>query len=183
MSAIDLRTLRDDPFELLAQLEERLRAARLDFTAGQQESWIGLGFRLGAGWMVAPREEVREVIVPPALTRVPRTRPWFNGVANVRGNLLPVVDLQQLIVGQAHAPGDRARVLVLNSDKVPVGFLVDEVAGYRQFVPSDQRHALVENSGPVQPYLLGAFERDGRAWHAFSLHKVAQSETFKLAGY
>ncbi len=182
MSA-DLRALRDDPFELLVQLEERLRAARLDFAAGQQESWIGLGFRLGEDWLVAPRAEVREVIVPPTLTRVPRTRPWFQGLANVRGNLLPVVDLQQLIGGQAHTAGDRARVLVLNSDKVPVGFLVDEVAGYRQFVPADQRHALTERAGPAQPYLLGAFERDGRAWCAFSLHKVAQSDAFKLAGY
>ena len=179
----ELRALRDNPFDLLAQLEDRLRTARMDFAAGQQESWTGLGFRLGGDWMVAPREEVKEVIVPPTLTRVPRTRPWFTGVANVRGNLLPVVDLLQLIGAGTHAPGDRARVLVLNSEQVPVGFLVDEVAGYRQFVPGDQRHELIDGAGPAQPYLLGAFERDGRAWRAFSLQKVAQSDGFKLAGY
>jgi twitching motility protein PilI len=182
MSA-ELRALRDHPFELLEKLEERLRAARIDYAAGQQEYWVGLGFRMGEGWMVAPKDEVREVIVPPPLTRVPRTRPWFSGVANVRGNLLPVVDLLQLIGLGAHVAGDRARVLVLNSDEVPVGFLVDEVAGYRQFVPPDQKPALVEGSGAIEPYLLGAFERDNRVWRAFSLYKVAQSDAFKLAGY
>jgi len=74
-------------------------------------------------------------------------------------------------------------VLVLNSEDIPVGFLVDEVAGYRQFVPVDQKHSLAENAGAIDPYLLGAFERDGRAWRAFSLHKVTQSDAFKLAGY
>jgi twitching motility protein PilI len=182
MSA-ELRALRDQPFELLEKLEERLRAARIDYAAGQQEYWIGLGFRLGEDWLVTPREEVREVIVPPPLTRVPRTRPWFAGLANVRGNLLPVVDLQQLMGVGAHIAGDRGRVLVLNSEDVPVGFLVDEVAGYRQFVPPDQKHSLADGAGPVEPYLLGAFERDGRVWRAFSLHKVTLSDTFKLAGY
>jgi twitching motility protein PilI len=182
MSA-DLRALRDTPFELLEKLEERLRAARIDYAAGQQEYWVGLGFRMGDEWLVAPREEVREVIVPPALTRVPRTRPWFSGVANVRGNLLPVVDLMQLIGTGTHTAGDRSRVLVMNSDEVPVGFIVDEVAGYRQFVPPDQKHEHAQNAGPVEPFLLGAFERDGRVWRAFSLHKVAQSDAFKLAGY
>jgi twitching motility protein PilI len=183
MSPVELRALRDNPFDLLAQLEDRLRVARLDFTAGRQEYWIGLGFRLGNQWLVAPREEVREVIVPPALTRVPRARSWFMGVANVRGNLLPVVDLAPLIGFEAGEATDGGRVLVLNSERVPVGFLVGEVAGYRQFVPDDQRHQLIEDSGALQPYLLGAFERDGRSWSAFSLHKVAGSEAFKSAGY
>jgi twitching motility protein PilI len=183
MSA-DLRALRDSPFDLLLQLEDRLRAARMDFASGQQESWIGLGFRIGDQWMVAPRAEVKEVIVPPALTRIPRARPWFLGVSNVRGNLLPVVDLAQLIGSAAGTSGaERSRVLVLNSERVPVGFLVEEVAGYRQFVPGDQRPQLAEGAGAVQPYLLGAFERDGRSWRAFSLHKVAGSEAFKMAGY
>ena len=184
MSA-DLRALHDSPFDLLVKLEDSLRTARMDFAAGQQESWIGLGFRLGDTWLVAPREEVKEVIVPPALTRIPRARPWFLGVSNVRGNLLPVVDLAQLIGSDASAAdsADRSRVLVLNSERVPVGFLVGEVAGYRQFAPADQRHRLLEDTGALQPYLLGAFERDGRNWRAFSLHKVAESEAFKMAGY
>lgn len=179
----ELRQLNDRPFDLLLALEERLRTARLDYAAGQAQYWVGLGFRLGSRWLVAPREDVREVILPAATTRVPNARPWLLGVSNVRGSLLPVIDLAVLTGNPHSADGRAARVLVFNSERVPAGFLVDEVAGYRQFEPADQRHERLTAGDPLAPYLLGAFERDGREWQAFSLHKVAASDSFKFAGY
>ena len=170
------------PYELLFALENRLRAARLDIAAGQTQSWTGLGFRLRERWLVAPREDVREVITVPRMTRVPGARPWLLGVANVRGNLLPVTDLGQML-GQPRMPEHRdQRVLVFNSDRVPAGVLVDEVAGYRQFAPSDQRHDMVAGSGELEPYLLGAFSREGRDWLALSLHKLTRGQQFVAAG-
>jgi twitching motility protein PilI len=179
----DLKALRDEPFDLLAALEKRLQTARVDLAAGAAQYWTGLGFRLGDRWLVAPREDVREVIVPPALTRVPGGRPWLLGVANVRGSLLPVCDLHRLL-GEEHRTLARgSRVLVYNSDRVPAGFLVDEVAGYRQFTPADQRAELLTDVGPLKPYLLGAFVREGQPWLAMSLHKVAAGDAFNRAGW
>ncbi|MES0874029.1 chemotaxis protein CheW [Sinimarinibacterium thermocellulolyticum] len=177
----ELRGLRDDPFGQLAELERLLRASRRDAAAGAAQSWTGLGFRIGDTWLVAPREDVREVIPPPATTRVPNAKPWMRGVANVRGELLAVVDLPGLL-GLGETPQQRLqRVLVLNSRRVPVGLLVDEVAGYRQFSPGDQRPALVARSQPFTPYLLGAFARENRQWLAFSLHRLVQDEAFRSA--
>lgn len=179
----DLLALRNDPFELLAALESRVQSARLDVAAGAAQFWTGLGFRLGDRWLVAPREDVREVIVPPPLTRVPGARPWLLGLANVRGSLLPVCDLHRLL-GEEHNTLARAsRVLVYNSDRVPAGFLVDEVAGYRQFAPGDQRPELVAEGGALKPYLLGAFVREGQTWLAASLHKIARGDAFNRAGW
>lgn len=179
----DLLALRDRPFELLGALERRLQTARLDLAAGAAQFWTGLGFRLGERWLVAPRQDVREVIVPPPLTRVPGARPWLLGLANVRGALLPVCDLHRLL-GEEHKVLERgSRLLVFNSERVPAGFLVDEVAGYRQFAPADQRRELVADSGPLAPYLLGAFVREGQPWLALSLHKVASGDAFNRAGW
>lgn len=181
MSA-ELRSLRDDPFELLLLLETRLRATKLDIAAGQAETWTGLGFRLGRSWLAVPKEDVREVIVPPKPTRVPNAKPWLSGVANVRGELLTIIDLPRLL-GLDVEPDNRAqRVLVFNSERVPAGFLVDEVAGYRQFTPSEQRHEIKQDTGAFAPYLLGAFVRDGQPWLAFSLHRVVQGGEFLMAG-
>ena len=63
----DLRKLRDRPFELLVGLDDQLRAARFEAAAGQV--WTGLAFRIGTDGFVAPREDVREVLPPPELTR------------------------------------------------------------------------------------------------------------------
>lgn len=181
MSA-ELRALRDRPFDQLLQLETQLRAARLDVAAGQAQTWIGLGFRLNDRWMAVPRDDVREVIAPPKTTRVPNARAWLTGIANVRGELLTIVDTRQLLSLPAHDEPRGQRVLVLNSDRVPVGFLVDEVAGYRQFTPNEQRRELVESDSALAPYALGGFVRDGQPWLALSLHKIAGSDSFKHAG-
>jgi twitching motility protein PilI len=92
-----LTDLRDDPFALLTAIEKRLQTARVDLAAGSAQYWTGLGFRLGDRWLVAPREDVREVIALPPLTRVPGARPWLLGLANVRGSLLPVCDVHRLL--------------------------------------------------------------------------------------
>ena len=181
MSA-ELRALSGDPFELLLQLESRLRAVRLDVVAGQSESWTGLGFRIADLWLTAPREDVREVINPPRMTRVPNARSWMSGVANVRGELLPIVDLRQFLGLPAAEGGRSRRVLVFNSERVPAGFLVDEVAGYRQFTVNEQRPEVQDGQEMLRSYLLGGFVREGQPWLAFSLHKVALSDAFKHAG-
>lgn len=179
----ELAALRNDPFDLLLALEQRLQTARVDLAAGAAQFWTGLGFRLGDRWLVAPREDVREVIMVPTLTRVPGARPWLLGLANVRGSLLPVCDIRRLLGEEHHTLARGSRVLVLNSDRVPAGFLVDEVIGYRQFTPVDQRHELAEDTGTLKPYLLGAFARDAEPWLVLSLHRLAAGEAFNRAGW
>lgn len=182
MSDTDLAL--DDPFDLLAQIESRVRSARLDATAGQAQVWVGLGFRLGDLWLATPKDDVREVITLPSLTRVPGAKPWLLGLANVRGNLLPVCDLR-VLMNQSHpAVATRnTRVLVYNSLRVPAGFLVDEVAGYRQFAASEQQRELLSGVEPaLRDCALGAFQRDAQAWIALSLHKVVASDAFQQAG-
>lgn len=78
----DLRELRGDPFGLLAELDRRLRAARQQGASGAA-AWQGLGVRVGPLWCALPRADVREVIAPPPLTRVPGARPWLIGLAKI----------------------------------------------------------------------------------------------------
>ncbi|MCC2656589.1 MAG: chemotaxis protein CheW [Panacagrimonas sp.] len=178
-----LRQLRDDPYRLLAELDRRLRAMREEAAGGRGQIWQGLAFRQGERWMVTPKDDVREVIPPPRFTRVPNSKPWLAGVANVRGSLLTLVDLGLLSGGDGSASGRTARVLVLNSDQMQAGFLVDEVAGYRQFTAVEQAPAEVSPGDAMAPYVLGGFSREGRAWQVLSLHKLAQSETLRRAGW
>ena len=180
MSA-ELRALRQDPFALLLLLEDRLRAARLDVTVGQAQAWTGLGFRIADRWLAAPREDIREVIPVPRSTRVPNAQPWLAGVANVRGELLTLIDLTAFLGLPPPEVARARRVLVLNSKQTPAGFIVDEGAGYRQFAPGEQRNEMRTEAQPFTPYLLGAFVREGQPWLAFSLHRLVASESFRAA--
>ena len=88
-------------FELLLQIDQRCRllAADLPSQPTRQDSWSGIGFRLGEHWYVAPMGEVSEVLHEPRFTQLPGVRPWVKGVANLRGRLLPIIDLSGFFSG------------------------------------------------------------------------------------
>jgi hypothetical protein len=107
--AVTLKSLRDRPFELLAELERRGRAvtaAAASENPGARE-WVGVAFRMAGELYLAAREETREVLaVPPGLTRIPGAKTWVKGIANVRGQLLPILDLRQYL-GSGVTPNSR----------------------------------------------------------------------------
>lgn len=180
-----LAHLRDQPFELLAALEDRIEASgeRHGLTAAQAE-WTGLGFTLDGDRFLAPQADVREVLEVPLLARVPGARTWLLGLANVRGDLVPVVDLGALL-GRGQTPRRPTnRMILLNDDQLTAGFLVESVAGFRRFAPADQRHELADHARDqdARPFLLGAFVREGMAWLVLSLRAVAADPSFRDAG-
>ena len=177
-----LRELRDRPFELLRELERRGRVAAGGRDGAVGREWVGVAFRLGPESFLVAREETREVMALPAsLTRVPGARAWIRGLANVRGQLLPVIDLRQYLGSGATSPSRNVRVLVVNHRDIPAGLLVDEVLGFRRFAEAD-----FEPSGPptlvrCERYLAGAFRRDGEAWPVLSLKLLVENPGFLQA--
>ncbi len=179
-----LRELRDHPFELLKELERRSQVA-LAGSAGegvQATEWVGIGFRLGAEQFIVPRDEVREVLmVPGSITRVPGAKAWLKGLANVRGHLLPLVDLRAFLGAGAGGTGRSARVLVINGGEYPAGILVDEVSGFRRFLESEHSQATPETMIRCEQYLAGSFERDGDLWPVFSAQRLVGADEFFAA--
>ncbi len=100
--------------------------------------WVGVALRMAGELYLVAREETREVLgVPRELTRVPGAKPWIRGLANVRGQLLPIIDLRQFL-GSGVTPLTRnTRVLVVNHREIPAGLLVDEVLGFRRFAEGE----------------------------------------------
>ena len=179
----ELRSLAQQPFQLLVEMDQRLQA-RITDVAGTEggNAWVGLGFRMGEQEYLAPQREIREVITVPAYTRVPNSRPWMLGVANVRGSLLPLIDLRALLTGEASKIERSSRFMVLNSEEIPAGFLVDGVSGYRRFASHEQRNDLVaKQEQHWQEFLLGSFVRDQQAWLVFSFMKLALADLFQNA--
>lgn len=183
--ASTLAELRNQPFALLQELERRSRiaASGRGREAAQQEEWVGVGFRVGNTFLVSPREEVREVLTFPGVTRLPGAKPWMLGLANVRGQLLPVTDLSQFFGGTATAAGRSTRVVVVNHQDIPAGLLVDEVRGFRRFVATEQADGLPDVLPGMMPYLTGAYSYGGgeELWGVLGLHGLVESATFLQA--
>jgi twitching motility protein PilI len=183
-SEVELKSLRDRPFELLAELERRGRAvsAQLNQDAGSGREWVGVALRMAGDLYLVAREETREVLgIPASTTRVPGAKPWIKGLANVRGQLLPVIDLRQFL-GSGVTPVTRnTRIVVVNHREIPAGLLVDEVLGFRRFAETEFKGEAPPTVARCERYLAGAFHRAHEQWPVLSLRAVLESPAFAEA--
>jgi twitching motility protein PilI len=179
-----LRSLRDRPFELLKELEKRSRAVTPGSVSGAETAreWVGVAFRMGGETFLVAREETREVLGYPAnVTRIPGAKTWVKGLANVRGQLLPLLDLRQFLGSGATTSGRNTRIIVVNHREVPAGLMVDEVLGFRRFAESDFNPDPPPTVIRCDAYLAGAFRRGGEVWPVLSLKSLVESQSFLQA--
>jgi len=124
----------------------------------QWETWVTC--RIDREVFALPVKQVQEILRVSALTRVPHAPFPVRGVTNLRGYVLPVVDLRVRLGVAPEEPGPRHRVMVVHSRGRLIGLLVDAVEQVTQIdrlavepVPDD---VMTEQSY----YLLGVYHLD-----------------------
>jgi twitching motility protein PilI len=179
-----LKSLRDRPFDLLAELERRGRAVSAQVTqeGAQGREWVGVALRMAGDLYLVAREETREVLgVPTGMTRVPGAKPWIKGIANVRGQLLPIIDLRQFL-GSGTTPVNRnTRILVVNHREIPAGLVVDEVLGFRRFAEGEFSGDAPPTVARCERFLAGSFRRANETWPVLGLRSILESAAFSEA--
>ena len=98
------------------------------------ETWVL--FRLRGGAFALPVSEVREVLRVGEITRVPNPPFPVTGVFNLRGRVLPLVDLGLRLGMGTTRLGPASRLLVLESGRQLVGLLVDAAQSILHLAPS-----------------------------------------------
>lgn len=166
---------------LLRDYERRSLAhvAGSPLQAAGAEGWRGLAYRIGQSDLVSAFEDVVEILSIPALTPVPGAQAWLMGLANVRGNLLPVVDLKLFLEGKRSVPQERQRMMVIKQSGGDVAILIDELYGQRGFDEDARTEA--EVSGRHMHFVDRAYLQDGRVWLVFSLERLSRTPEFRNA--
>jgi len=173
-----------DPFGILAEYER----LSLEHVPGLPEQlnapglWRGVGYRIGRQRLASGFEEVVEILPLPAVTPVPGAQPWMLGVANMRGNLLPVVDLKQFLEGERTVLHEGQRMLVVRQRGGDVAVLIDELYGQRTF--NEPQRVDVEALGAGERYrhfIERAYRLDDQPWAVFSLERLARTPEFRQA--
>ena len=154
---------------------QRDLAARLrDADAGRTASKLAV--QAGSeGWLV-DLMEAGEVIPVPPITAVAQTRPWFKGVANVRGNLYSVIDFPAFLGGAGVALGEQSRLLlVAQRYRVGAALLVDGSLGLRNPDSWQPR----EPAQAPAAWLRAEYEDEaGRAWKELDVAELVRDANF-----
>jgi len=158
---------------------QRELAARLQSAASGRAA-TKLGMQVGAESWLVDLADAGEVIPVPPIAPVPLTRPWFRGVANIRGKLYSVVDFPAFLGGAAVALGEQARLLLLSERyRMSGALLVDRLAGLRG---SDQLRSQADGAGEAAARPAFAptrwLDAAGRSWQAIDLGALARDVRF-----
>jgi twitching motility protein PilI len=169
-----------EPFAALVALAQRSieHAHGLPAQVEVKPTWSGVGFTLAGQRCVAPIAEVAEVLMVPPATRLPGVQPWVRGVANVRGRLLPLIDLEGFFGGQISGNRKRQRVLVLEYGDLYTGLLVGEIHGMQHFPVDCFHNEPIEELAPIGPFLAGAYRVRDLDWAVFSPFRLARDARF-----
>ncbi|MFC3608314.1 chemotaxis protein CheW [Stutzerimonas tarimensis] len=167
------------PFQRLLAIDSRCRSLAVGLPSQQEtvQTWSGIGFRMGGRCYVAPMGEVGEVLHEPRYTQLPGVKTWVKGVSNVRGRLLPVIDLCGYFGLELSPLRKQRRVLVVDHQEVFAGLTVDEVFGMQHFPVEAFSELLPHVEGAIRPFLHGVFQRE-RPWLVFSPHALAKHSGF-----
>lgn len=114
--------------EVLSSMEEKKELEETQEEMLEEEEQFVI-FKLKNQEYAVPIENVQEIVrVPEELTRVPKTPDFVEGVINLRGSVLPVIDLRKRFDLPEKQRDDHQRILVFVFDNVSIGFIVDSVS-------------------------------------------------------
>ncbi len=103
------------------------------------------------------------------------------GLANVRGQLLPVIDLRAFLGNGATPHARNARVIVANHRDIPAGLLVDEVLGFRRFADAEFTSEVPSSIVRCERYVAGSFRRADEKWPVIALRTLLEDPAFQAA--
>ncbi len=135
-----------------------------------------LGIEAGNRRWLVDLVDMGEVIPVPTIARVPLTRAWYAGVANVRGNLYSVIDFSAFLGGAPAVRSERSRLLLI-SEKYRVGcaLLIDAVVGLR----NPQLFVRTTDAADAAPWIEAQYaDREKTMWAELAVGQLIQHADF-----
>ncbi len=155
--------------EFQQNLIDRLQAKDMS-----EERVSTLGVQIdGQNWLV-DLADIGEVLPVPRLINVPFTKPWFRGVANVRGNLYCIADLAAFLHNRTASADNNNRVLlVAERHGFNAALLVDRVLGLRDA----RKWQKIEVDGQTEYH-----DEQSTRWHELDIPGLLEQAEFLQIG-
>ncbi len=158
--------------------QAKLRNPSLPTKERIQNKWSAIGFSLFKKRMIAPLGEICEMLEVPKATRLPGVQPWVIGIANFRGRLLPLFDLEIFFAQKTKVEQKKRRVLVIELGDLYAGIIVNEVYGMLHFPDDTECRQLPDDLMKIAPYSKGCVEQESIDWALLSPHTLVKDPRF-----
>jgi purine-binding chemotaxis protein CheW len=141
-----------------------------------------VGFRVGRETFGVPINMVREIVRLPEITAVPNSAEFIEGVINLRGKIVPVVDLRKRFRDSERETGRKTRILVAEVEGQSVGLIVNSASEVLKIPPSDVEVPRNLFSEGELNYISGVGKLNGRLILILDLTRILQRGELRSAG-
>ncbi len=135
-----------------------------------------LAFHLGAEEFGIPVLSVREIMGLQDITAVPQTPSYVRGVINLRGKVIPVVDLRLKFGLDGVEYGQRTSIIVVKVGDTMMGIVVDGVSEVLNFAPGDIENTPDFGRGIETPYILGMAKAKGKVRMLLDIDQILSTQ-------
>ncbi len=133
-----------------------------------------VGFRIGRETFGLPIAAVREIVRVPEITSVPNAPDFIEGVINLRGRIIPVVDLRKRFGEPVGQQSKKNRIVVVEIENRSIGLMVNSASEVLKIPPSEiEAPHSVFQEGDLN-YITGVGKLHGRLVILLDLSKVLQ---------
>jgi purine-binding chemotaxis protein CheW len=133
-----------------------------------------VGIRIGRETFGLPISLVREIVRVPEITSVPNAPEYIEGVINLRGRIIPVVDLRKRFGEKITEPNKKNRVVVVELESRRIGLIVNSASEVLKIAPSEiEAPHDVFQEGELN-YITGVGKLKGRLVILLDLSKILQ---------
>ena len=136
-------------------------------------------FKLGNEEYGLHIDQIKEVVITPNITRMPQTQEYVKGVANIRGNVIAIFDLEERfsLARTIQSQGSKY-TLVVESDDVKLGLLVSEVPNTVSVNASDldESVGIINDANADTNYIKGIIKTGERLIILIDIFKVIDHE-------
>lgn len=140
-----------------------------------------LGFKVGNIGLLIKENIVSELSENRAqICRIPNTASWLAGLINLRGNLIPVFDINALADIERKAK-NKAMLLILGTGETAGALMIDDLPLHIRLAPEDKLDMLPSLPDSIRPYATTAYERDSQIWFNFDHVGFFQSLSSRVA--
>lgn len=145
-------------------------------TAVDRRAGKYLAFHLGAEEFGIPVLSVREIMGLQDITAVPQTPAHVRGVINLRGKVIPVVDLRLKFGLPSVEYGQRTSIIVVKLGETMMGIIVDGVSEVLNLSAGDIEDTPDFGHGIETPYILGMAKTKGKVRMLLDIEQILSTQ-------
>jgi purine-binding chemotaxis protein CheW len=140
-----------------------------------------VGFRLGGEDYAIAITKIQEIIVMKPITRIPQVPSFIEGLINLRGSVIPVVNLRTLFGLEHRELDDETRTIIVNVGDRTIGYIVDEVTQVMKIAGDQIQPAPVSITAVSKQHIAGLAQLEDRLLVILEIERLLKPEELEVA--